>query len=540
MTALTATGGLIRLALLRDRVRLPAWVIGIAALLAGTASGVAGLYPTEAERVQNAAVRAGSVVTRAFTGPATGGGAGALAMSEALVFTCVVAALLNILLVVRHTRQNEELGRAELVGSAAVGRQASLAAALVLAAIADAGIAAACWLGLLTIGLPGGGSLVAGVAVGAAGAAFAGITAICVQVAEGARGAIGLASIVLGLAFLLRAAGDALGDVGASGLTVTPAWPSWCSPIGWAQQLLPFGAHRWWPLALIAGLCGLTIAVATVLRTHRDVGTGMMPVRRGRAAAVPSLRGPFALVWRLQRGLLLGWVAGNVVFGAVFGGIGTKIDEFFGSGESAEVMRELGGGGSLADAYFATVIGLLAVMIAGYTVQVLLRLRADEVGGAAEVMLATAVSRSRWLLAYATCAVLGTALILAALGASTGLAYGLVTGDIGGALTGLLPTALAQLAPTLVLAGFVLAVFGVVPRYAATLSWLALAICLVIGQFGGLLGLPRIALDLSPFSHLPDLPAEPLAALPLVIMLALAAALGGVGVACLRRRSLAM
>ena len=45
---------------------------------------------------------------------------------------------MSILLVVRHTRADEETGRAELVGAGVVGRHAPLAAALVVAAIADA------------------------------------------------------------------------------------------------------------------------------------------------------------------------------------------------------------------------------------------------------------------------------------------------------------------------------------------------------------------------------------------------------------------
>ena len=539
-TSTTSWGTLTRLALRRDRIRLPIWLLGITGLVWATTSGIAELYTTEAGRAANAAVRAGSVVTRAFVGPATGSGLGALAMSEVLVFACLFAALQSIFTVVRHTRQNEELGRAELAGSAVVGRHAALTAALALVGLVNLAVFALCTLALLANDLPLAGSLAAGAAVGACGAVFGAVAALGAQLAESARGATGLAAIALAAAYLLRAAGDALGEVTASGLTVDPAWPSWLSPIGWAQQLRPFGANDWWPLALPAAAAVMTIGAAAWLGAHRDVGTGMMPVRRGRERAAPSLRTPLALALRLQRGLMLGWVIGVAVFAAVFGGIGNKITELFSSERSAEVIRSLGGVDNLVDAYFATILSLFGIVVAGYTVQALLRLRADESGGPAEAMLATAVGRRGWLLANVVCAVVGTVLLLTTLGLSSGLAYGLVTGDVAGTLADLVAAALAQLVPTLVLAGFVIAVFGLLPRAATGLSWAALAGCLVIGQFGSLLGLPQAVLNASPFTHLPSLPAETLSATPLLIMITVAAALIAAGTAALRRRDLVM
>ena len=46
------------------------------------------------------------------------------------IWAAIFAALMAIFLVVRHTRADEEAGRLELVGSAAVGRLAALTAAL--------------------------------------------------------------------------------------------------------------------------------------------------------------------------------------------------------------------------------------------------------------------------------------------------------------------------------------------------------------------------------------------------------------------------
>lgn len=540
MRALTATGVLARLALRRDRVRLPAWVVGLTAMIAAIANSISGLYDTPTARAENAEIRADNVVTRAFTGPAPGSSSGALTVSEGLVMTCVLVALMNILLVVRHTRQNEELGRSELLGSAAVGRHAGLTAALLVTGLANVLLTVLSALALIGMGMPAGGSVLTGVALGGVGVAFAGIAAIAAQLTEGARGASGLGGLVLAAAFLLRAAGDAFGDTAADGVTVNPAWPSWISPLGWGQQLRPYGESRMWPLALLV-LCGVcTVFAAVRLSTHRDVGTGMMPARRGAVRAGSAMLTPVRLVWRLQRGLLCGWIVGIAVFGAVFGGIGDQVQDLFSSERSAEFVRALGGAGSLVDAYFAGMMGLLAVIVSGFTVQVLVRLRSDEDGGPTEAVLATSVSRAHWLLAHALIAILGTALALAVLGLSTGLAYGAVSGDMTSVLGDLLETTLAQLAPTAVLAGFALAAFGLLPRLAATAAWAAFAVCLVIGQFGTLLKLPDTLIDISPYTHLPDLPAESLTVSPVVVMVALAGVLAAVGVLGFRRRSLTL
>jgi ABC-2 type transport system permease protein len=47
-------------------------------------------------------------------------------------------------------------------------------------------------------------------------------------------------------------------------------------------------------------------------------------------------------------------------------------------------------------------------------------------------------------------------------------------------------------------------------------------------------------LDLSPFTHVPNAPAASVDAVPLVVLSAVALALGGLGLAAFRRRDLAM
>jgi len=167
------------------------------------------------------------------------------------VLVAVLAALMSTFAVVRHSRQGEETGRAELVGAAVVGRGAGLAAALVVTVAANAVLALALAFALVIAGQPAAGSLAAGAAVAAVGVAFAGVAAITSQLATSTRGASGLSAAVLGSAFLCAGVGNAAGSVDASGTGVTSAWPAWLSPIGWGQQMRPFGGDNWWPLVAV-------------------------------------------------------------------------------------------------------------------------------------------------------------------------------------------------------------------------------------------------------------------------------------------------
>ena len=83
-----------------------------------------------------------------------------------------------------------------------------------------------------------------GLAIAATGMVFATMAAIVAQLTESARLAKGLTSAVLGLAFVLRAAGR-LGatDGGSSVLT-------WLSPLGWLENTRAFADERWWVLLL--------------------------------------------------------------------------------------------------------------------------------------------------------------------------------------------------------------------------------------------------------------------------------------------------
>ncbi|MGC5161854.1 ABC transporter permease [Rhodococcus sp. DT1] len=534
------TGRLVRLALRRDRIRLPVWLLALTAILAFSAASVAGLYPTVAELRGFAAASAASPVALATNGLVSGYSTGAVVASQTVMPLALAAALMTTLLVVRHTRQNEETGAAELIGAAVVGRRALLAAALLVAVGANLTLGVLSAAVLTLQGLPAGGSAALGASVAAAGIAFAAVAAVTAQVTDSARTANGLAGAALGVAFLLRAVGDMTGTVTGDGTRVESGWPTWLSPIGWAEQMRPYDSDDWWVLALPMVFSLVLCVVAVALTGRRDLGSGLVPTRPGPPRASRALPTALGSAWRMQRTIWFWWAFGIVVLSLVYGAIADQIDDFLGDGEQGgDVLTDLGGGVTdLIDAYFAAIFALMAIAVAGYAVQALLRMRSEETAGRLEPVLATALSRPRWMLAHVGLVAAGIATLQALTGAAMGLAHGVIVGDVPGQVAALTGAALVFVPAVLVVAAAVVLFIGGLPAWSAGLSWALLAFCLVVGLFGPLLGVPDAVRDVSPFTHVPAVPAASVTAGLLVALSLIALALCAGGVMLFRRRDL--
>jgi ABC-2 type transport system permease protein len=538
---LTGSTRLLRHALRRDRIVIPAWIVGIGAIGVSSVGGVIQRFASEADQVTAAAFSADNPIARVFNGPAAGPELGALAFTEFFMILALLVAVMAIQAVVRHTRAEEDAGRAELVGSAAVGRDARLFTGWVVAAIASCAAGLTYTASLLSSGLDPAGSLAAGAALAAVGFVFAGMGAVTAQAFSSARAATGGGIAGLGVAFLLRAVGDLGGEVTDGGTVVVSAWPSWLSPLGWGQQVRPFLHDRWWVVVVAVMASAGLVAVAAVMSSRRDIGAGVLPARRGPARAPRSLRGVFGLAWRLQRGTLLAWVIGLSIIGTSFGGVGEGVEGLVADNKQlAEMLTALASGSSLTDTFFAFTMTLLGIAVGGFVVQSLLRLRSEESGGRLEPVLASSVSRLRWVSSHLVIAFGGSAVLLLVVGLTTSAAYLGASGADVSAAGGIVGAALAQLPAAWVLGGVVVLLFGLAPRWVSAVGWTGVGFTFVVAQLGNALDLPDVVHHLSPFTHIPAIPAVDLEPLPLLVLSAVASVSTLVGVMMLRRRDLAI
>ncbi len=525
---LEGTRTLVRLALRRDRVLLPAWTAVLVLTTVGSAGAVTGLYPTVASRVKAAdAVNNSPALVAMFGRIYDPTSLGAISMVKMTAFGAAAVAILAAMITIRHSRTEEEAGRLELLGATVVGRQAPLTAALITATIASATLGAASALGLMATGLPAGGSIAFGATWAGVGVAFAAIAAIAAQVARTSRGATGLSIGLLGFAYILRAVADS-----SSAL----AWLIWASPLGWVHRVQAFAGDRWDVLLLLVVFAAACAAAAYALAARRDLGAGLLPDRPGPACAGGSLSSTLGLAWRLERGALIAWTAAFAVLGLVVGGIAGNVGSFLNSSGSQDLIRRLGGQKGIVDAYLAAELGVVGVVIAAYGVHAALRLRTEEDSQRAEAVLATDVTRVRWAGSHLIVALGGTTCLALTAGFTAGAARATQSGHVSD-LMAVLGGALVQLPAIWVVVAIVAAAYGIGARF-ALIGWLALVSFLLLGEIGPVLRLPHGVIELSPFAHVPKLPGSALTTAPLLVLLALTIALTTAGLAGFRRRDL--
>jgi ABC-2 type transport system permease protein len=537
-SSFAGTGRLTRLAARRDRFTFLAWWSGLGLFVAATMALFADSLALEEDVVRETRMVATNVGMR-LLGLASGPTAGGYMLHREFVMLAVLAALMSTFAVIRHTRQNEELGRAEMLDSTVVGRHAGLAAGVLVAMAADVVLALVLGVAILVTGQPAEAALLTGASVAAVGLVWVGVAAVTCQLSSTTRGAAGIAAGAVAVAFVVSGVGNMLGEVDATGMRVTSSWIAWMSPIGWGQQTRPFGDATWWPLLLAVAAFVLLVVLAVALASRRDVGRGLWRERRGRAEAGPSLLSPLGLVWRLQRGAFVGWAAALAMFGLIFGNLTEQIQGL--EGHAKDWWTEAGGSDLVVDAYQVSIIQMAGMFVAIYAVQVLLRMRVDETAGTLEPILATGVTRARWLGSHLANAALGSVALMVLFAVSMGLTTGQVLGDTAERTVRLVGAGLAQVPGILVVGAAVVAVSCLVPRWSVPVSWALMLFMIVAGpMFGPSLDFPTVVQDLSPFTHSPKVPAVELTAAPLVGLTAVGVALVLAGLTVLRRRNLVL
>ena len=520
---MTGTLTFLRAFLRRDRWFYLWFGIGVPILYVSQAWSVDGLYATQEEFDRAAAGMEGNAALVAMAGPARAlNTTGGQVTWQASAFGAIVVGLMVMALVGRHTRTEEETGRDELLRAAPVGRYATTTAALLDAALASVVVGALVTASLVAYGLATADSVGLGVGVALCGWFFAGVALLAAQLVGSARGAYGLVGAVIGLAYGLRA----VGDVSAPAL-------SWMSPIGWYQAMHAFSGLRWWPALLLVVGAAVFAAAGYAVFDRRDFGAGVLASRPGPASAGRGLRSGLGLAWRLQRPAFLGWALGLAVGGLSFGVMGNDVGDLVGDSElSRRMILELGG--SVADAFYAVMIAMLAALAGGFAISSALRPYGEEEGGRLEPVLATALSRSRWLLGHVVITVLGTAVVLLLAGVGLGTTYALVTGD-GSAVVRMTLAMASYLPAVLVLSAVARLLHGVAPR-ASRAAWLGLLLVWVVIMFGDVLRMPQWLQDLSPFEHLAPVPAQSFSWAPFLVLSALALVLSVAGQVAFARR----
>lgn len=533
-SSLAGTGKLLLFMLRRDRIRFPTWVLALAAMMAYFANALGTIL--DEESLESFAALAMNPVMALIGGPSYGFDeitVGKVVVGIYGVYLMIGAALMSIMTVSRHTRVEEQTGRAELVRGNVVGRHAQLAATLTLAVLMNTLMMALMALAFHFSPVEPDTfmvSLLFACSIGAAGLVFAGVSAVAVQLSAFSRAASGIAGAVLALSFVVRGLGDMSFVLGGN-----LDWLSWFSPLGWSQQTAPLTLDRWWPLAISLATAVVLAAVGFALQSRRDLAAGLLPDRLGSATAPSWLRSSLSLAFRLQQPALLWWSVAVLLGGLTFGAFVQPMAENA-AGMPPEIMVIFGGAEGLIEGYLGFLGVFFAIMVAVFAVLSVQALRTEEQAVRTEPVLAAAVSRTGWLLAWVLVTALGALWLLALAGVGNGLGAALTT-DRWELLPEVLLGQLAHAAAVWALLGLAAAFYGLVPRLIG-LTWAVFAWAAALSLFGDVMQFDDAVLATSVFRHVGQYPAQDISWSSVGVLTITAALLVTIGAMGFRRRDL--
>ncbi|MBM7580451.1 ABC transporter permease [Jeotgalibacillus terrae] len=524
------TGSLIKFYLRTDFLKILIWTISITALTMLTAWAFEDLYPSEAERLAIAETMKNPAMT-AMVGPGYGienYTTGAMMAHQMLLFTAILAAVMTILMTAKHTRGDEEDGRAEMISSLPAGRLAPLTSVLAVVGLSQLLLAVSIGTalsGLNIESMPPGASFLYGAAIGGTGLFFAGVTAVFAQLSESSRGTSGFAFLILGVSYLVRAIGD-----------VSMETLSWLSPLGWALKTEVYVSNLVSPLVLLsAGSSALALA-AFGLMLKRDLGSGMLPSKPGRSNASPLLLSPFGLALRLLRTSVIVWAVALMAIGASYGSVLGDLESFFSSNEMLSNMVNATGGLSLTEQFISMLMAIMSMMAAVPALMFFYKLKSEENKSRMENIYARAVSRQKVFLSYlAVAVVFGSLMMIIATVSLWGASVSVMEEPLGFAVV--LKSGLVYLPAIWVMIGIGAVFTGIKPGLTG-LAWGYLIYSFLVVYLGGLLQLPDWPGQLSPFGHVPQIPGEEISWLSLMILTVISLALTIVGLRGYQQRDL--
>jgi ABC-2 type transport system permease protein len=407
------TGRLVRFILRRERVSVIIWLAAIILMMAAMGPGIDTMFP-EGEARESIAQMYDNPIMVGMMGPAYGVDSpttGSIYAFMMLLWSVMAVAIMNIIMVVKHTRSDEEHGRAEVVRSLPVGRLANIHATMIAAGIINAILAVLLGLALVATGTEGmdfAGSMMCGAVMGAAGFVFAAITAVFCQLSFHSSGALGLSFLSLGVFYMLRGYGDVATIETADGGHISLEFLSLISPLGLAQRAKVFVDNDPIPVLVLLIAAAAIAALAYKLNSIRDLGQGFIPARPGRKEAKKSLLSPFGFSLRLTRNLIIIWTITMFALGASYGSFMGEIDQMVGDspgylmlmGIPEAVLEELTDYEKrdiIIDAFGSFVNVIMAVIALVPLIMLSLKLRSEEKLGRLEHILSRSVSRTKYL-----------------------------------------------------------------------------------------------------------------------------------------------
>lgn len=486
----------------RDFKKIIIWILGLGLFSAGfvpafeeigKGQGMMGMYET----LKNPAMI--SMVGPTPVGSAAEYTLGAMYAHEMLLFCGLFAMIMAALHVVSHTRKEEELGLTELVRSYQVGRQANSLAVLTETVVVNILLALVIGGTMIAFGantITAEGSFLFGASIGMAGIIGSVIALVMAQIMPTSSGATGSSLSIVGLLYILR-----------GGTDVSNVDFSMFNPMGWTYLTYPFTENNWAPMIYAVVFSVIVVIIAFALEGGRDMGSGYLPQREGRATGKKSLLSVPGLFIRLNKGVMISWMISFVIMGAAYGSIYGDMQTFLSSNELMGQMFMLSGV-SIEASFSATIMMVMIGLVAILPIAVVNKLYSEEVRLHLSQLYSTKVTRTKlyWtsVIMAIVAGVVGILLASVGLGGTAISAMGdsssMNMGDFIAAGYNFLPSVLFFI-------GLAALALGWAPKLGKAV-YVYLGYSFALNYFGGILDLPEWFSKTAVQSWIPRMPVD--------------------------------
>lgn len=494
----------------RDRIRISVWLLSILLFTLAIGAMLPDLYTSEMEREIMAETMNNPAITF-MLGPGYGLDNytdGAMMGHFMLAFSAIAMGIMSILLTTRHTREDEEDGRIEMIRSLPVGSLSTLTATFLIIIITNIILSLLIGLGLYSLGYQSMdlvGSMLYGASLGAIGIFFAALTGLFAQLTTNARATIGYSFSFLIISYIVRG----IGDVGYEILSLI-------SPLGLILRVEVYVNNYWWPVFLTLVIAAILFGLSLYLNSIRDLGAGFIATRSGKERASKFLLSPLGLSLRLQRTSIVAWLVGIFVLGASYGSILGDLEGFIDSSGIIQQMIPQAEGYSMTESFITMLMTILSILGSIPVLMWVLKIKSEENKARIENVLSKAVSRNEILGSYTLIGLVAAPIIqlMSVVGLWSAAAF--VMEDLV-SFNVLIKSGFVHLPAMWILLGLAVFLIGFTPKLTG-LTWVYLAYSFFVVYMGDMLKLPEWMGKLSPFAHIPQIPLEDVNILSLTIL----------------------
>lgn len=428
-----------------------------------------------------------------------------------LVFSLLAPAIMSIILVSSNLRRDEELGRDEILKAKPVGRLANAVSIMLVNLAANllvfvlsfvfmsvAGAELLSQIGILNFTLS---IFVVGLFFGSAALLFS-------QLFRSHRAVTGADFSLLFASYILRA----VGDLYLESL-------SYISPLGLLTRAQAFVENKFTPHLILFLLSLVLVIVSLILEGRRDLASSVLPERKREKVGLSyGLSSVNSLSVRLSINTFLGWLAALIILSAMYGTVIGDMQTYL---ESSEMLKAIFSpqGGNFTRQFLYMLAGVMSIITSVPALVLFLGLRTEEKRGYSELVLARAVSRSRYLGSYLGISLVSSLLLQLASAVSLILVAGNELVMLMEPLE--FVTAMLNFLPAIwFLVGLATLLLGVLPRL-TSFVYIYLAFSFIVIYLGRMTDMPEFIGNLTPFNYIPQHKLTGSDYQPLAIILAL-------------------